>query len=288
MNRKHYIALSSTAVLAIGLLACQTVARVDTALLESIVAARPVEDRARDAFRNPVETLAFFDVKPGTTVLEVLPGRGWYSRILAPYLGPAGTLHAVNYADTMWSLFGSFNEDFVAERKAQMANWPETVAGFGGNGRSARGFAFGAVDASLNNSVDTVLCIRALHNLNRFEAQAGTRTAALAEIYRVLKPGGVVGVVQHRAPETAAGTWALGQNGYLKQSAVIEMLEAAGFELLASSEINSNPRDVPGEGDIVWRLPPSYRGSGEDPAQRAAVDAIGESDRMTLKFRKPV
>jgi predicted methyltransferase len=221
-------------------------------------------------------------------VLEVLPGSGWYSKILAPYLGPAGALHAVNYADAMWPLFGSFNEDFIAQRKAQMANWPAAVASYGGNGSAARGFAFGAIDVSLNESVDTVLIIRALHNLNRFEAQAGTRTAALNEVYRVLKPGGIAGVVQHRAPETASETWALGQNGYLKQSAVIEMFEAAGFELLASSELNSNARDLPGDGDTVWRLPPSYRGSGEDPAQRAAVDAIGESDRMTLRFRKPV
>ncbi|MBT8138179.1 MAG: methyltransferase domain-containing protein [Gammaproteobacteria bacterium] len=260
----------------------------ERALLESIVAARPAADRARDVYRKPVKTLAFFGIRPGMTVLEVLPGGGWYSKILAPYLGPQGTLHAVNYADSMWPLFGFFNEEFIARRKVQMQRWPELVTEYGGNGATARGFAFGAIDSSLNDSVDAVLMIRALHNLNRFEARAGTRKAALANLYRVLKPGGVLAVVQHRAPESASPDWAQGQNGYLKQSDVIGMLEAAGFELEASSEINRNPRDLPTESDFVWRLPPSYRGTGDSEVARLAVDAIGESDRMTLRFRKPL
>lgn len=279
-----------TLVLMAGLAACtspgSSMTVAERELLENIVAARPVADRARDAYRNPVDTLEFCELSRGMTVVEVLPGGGWYSRIVAPYLGASGTLHAVNYADRMWSMFGFMNEEFVAARKAQMRNWPEIVTGYGGNGAMAQGFAFEAIGGALERQVDRVLMIRALHNLNRFEAQAGTRSAALADVQRMLKPGGLVCIVQHRAPESASDAWAQGQNGYLKEAAVIAMMEAAGFELLARSEINRNPADKPGEGDNVWRLPPSYRGTSEDPALRAAVDSIGESDRMTLKFIK--
>ena len=96
----------------------------------------------------------------------------------------------------------------------------------------------------------------------------------------------MVGVVQHRLPESAAAEGADGSRGYLKQSDVVAAFEAAGFELVASSEINANPKDVPGAEDIVWRLPPSLNGSAEDPEKREAMKAIGESDRMTLLFRK--
>ena len=102
----------------------------------------------------------------------------------------------------------------------------------------------------------------------------------------MLKDGGLVGVVQHRAPESASDEWANGSRGYLKQSAVIAMFEDAGFQLVARSEINANPKDQPGEEDIVWRLPPSLRTSQENPELREAMLAIGESDRMTLLFRK--
>lgn len=104
----------------------------------------------------------------------------------------------------------------------------------------------------------------------------------------VLKPSREIGVVQHRALEDRPDSWADGNNGYLKQSFVIKTIQAHGFEFIAASEINANPKDLAGEGDIVWRLPPSIRGSKENSAKRAAVMAIGESDRMTLKFRKPL
>ncbi len=102
----------------------------------------------------------------------------------------------------------------------------------------------------------------------------------------MLAEDGLVGVVQHRAPESASDEWADGSKGYLKQSAVIAMFEQAGFELVAQSEINANPKDQPGADDFVWRLPPSLRTSRDDPALREAMLAIGESDRMTLTFRK--
>nr|WHW29776.1 putative Methyltransferase [uncultured bacterium] len=249
--------------------------------------ARTAEDRARDIYRHPAETLAFFGIEPGMTVVEVLPGGGWYSKIIAPYLGPDGTLHAVNYADEMWDMFGFFSADRIAERQQQMDNWATAVADYGGNPEGATGGSFGRIDPSLQGSVDAVLFIRALHNLNRFEERAGTRSAALAEVYQLLKPGGIVGVVQHQAPESADDRWAVGQNGYLKRSAVIDMFERAGFELVATSALNENFKDQPSAGDFVWRLPPSLRNSEDNPAQRADMLAIGESNRMTLKFIKP-
>jgi predicted methyltransferase len=254
--------------------------------LAEVIASRSAEDRARDAARHPGETLDFFNVEPGMTVAEVLPGGGWYTRILANYLGGNGALYGVNYVDSMWSLFSFASEDWVASRIAGTAKFPEQVAEFTDNGIRARGLTFDTLPPKVLGMADRVLMIRALHNLNRFEKQAGTRTQALSAVRDMLKDGGLVGVVQHRAPESASDEWADGSRGYLKQSAVIAMFEEAGFQLVARSEINANPKDQPGEDDIVWRLPPSLRTSQDNPELREAMLAIGESDRMTLLFRK--
>jgi predicted methyltransferase len=264
--------------------AADTVVPEDT--LVRLLTARSEEDRSRDTFRHPAATLAFFQVAPGMTVAEGLPSGGWYTRILAGYLGGGGTLYGVNYADRMLSMFSFATPEWVEKRKAATALFPEQVAGYTDNGITARGFTFETVPADVSGTVDRVLLIRALHNLNRFEAKAQTRSRALAAIHHMLREGGLVGVVQHRAPESAPDDWADGSSGYLKQTAVIRMFEEAGFELVSQSEINANPNDQPGTDDIVWRLPPSLRGSEEDADRRAAMLAIGESDRMTLLFRK--
>ncbi len=263
-----------------------TSADTHTGALEKGIATRSEEDRSRDSARHPVETLNFFRVEPGMTVAEGLPGSGWYTRILAPYLGGKGKLFGVNYADRMWPMFSWVTEEVAAQRIALTAKFPAQVASYTDNGIEARGFTFESVPKDVKGTVDRVLLIRALHNLNRFEEKAGTRSAALAAVHDMLKDNGLVGVVQHRAPENVSAASAQGQRGYLKQSAVIAMFEEAGFELVASSEINANPKDQPGEEAIVWRLPPSLRGSEDDPEQRAALQAVGESDRMTLLFRK--
>jgi predicted methyltransferase len=254
--------------------------------LTRAIEARTAEDKARDGARHPAETLDFFDVEPGMTVAEALPGGGWYTRILAPYLGRDGTLYGVNYADRMWSMFSFATEDWIASRIESTREFTELVAQFTGNGIRALGFTFESVPPKVVGTVDRVLMIRALHNLNRFEAEAGTLTRALAAVREMLKDDGLVGVVQHRAPEDASDDWANGSNGYLKQSSVIAAFEQAGFQLVARSEINANPKDKPGPGDIVWRLPPSLRTSKDDPRLRATMLDIGESDRMTLLFRK--
>jgi len=254
--------------------------------LKQAVSARTEEQRARDVYRHPAETLAFFKVKPGMTVAEALPGGGWYSRILANYLGDKGSLYGINYVDDMWARFGFFSEEVIAERIASTGAFPELVAGLTDNGIQAKGFTFGTVPDELAGTVDRVLMIRALHNLNRFEAAAGTRTEALKAIHKLLKDGGMVGVVQHRLAESADDAGADGSRGYLKESAVKQMFADAGFELVASSEINANSKDQPGPADIVWRLPPTLFGTGEDAERKKAMEAIGESDRMTLLFKK--
>ena len=254
--------------------------------LNAVIAARSEEDRSRDGARHPVETLTFFGVEPGMTVAEGLPGGGWYTRILANYLGSEGTLYGLNYAERTWSLFGFFSDEQIKDRIASTGKFAGMVAGFTDNGINADAYTFNTIPSELAGSVDRVLLIRALHNLNRFEDDAGLRTQALAAVRSVLKDDGMVGVVQHRLPESAADDAADGSRGYLKQSNVIAMFEAAGFELVASSEINANPKDQPGPQDVVWRLPPSLMGSKDNPEARAAMQAIGESDRMTLVFKK--
>jgi predicted methyltransferase len=261
-------------------------AAANSEALAQVIESRSAEVRARDGARHPAQTLTFFQVEPGMSVAEALPGGGWYTRILADYLGADGTLYGVNYADSMWPMFSFATPQWTASRIGATAKFTGKVKEFTDNGITAAGFTFATVPPQATGSVDRVLMIRALHNLNRFESQAGTRTAALSEVHSMLKEDGLVGVVQHRAPESASDEWADGNRGYLKQSAVIAMFEQAGFQLMAKSEINANPKDKPGADDIVWRLPPSLRTSKEDPELRATLIAIGESDRMTLLFRK--
>lgn len=258
----------------------------NAATLAKVIAERSDEDKARDADRHPQETLLFFQVAPGMTVAEGLPGGGWYTRILANYLGADGTLYGVNYADGLWPLLDIATPDWVAARIAATDEFPAQVATYTNNGIKARGFTFESVPADVKGTADRVLMIRALHNLHRFEKEHGTLTRAMAGIREMLKDDGLVGVEQHRAPESATDAWADGSHGYLKQSAVIALFERAGFKLVESSEINANPRDKPAGNDSVWRLPPSLRGSEDDPKQREAMLAIGESDRMTLLFRR--
>ncbi len=148
-------------------------------------------------------------------------------------------------------------------------------------------FLFGAVPAELEGKVDAFLLFRAMHHLNKYEDVAETRTKAFADIYKSLKSGGVVGIVQHRAPEGSSDDWAKGFNGYVKQSVIIDAMKKAGFEFVGASEVNANPKDMPVEGDFVWRLLPRLAGSEEGSDKRAAIKQIGESDRMTLKFKKP-
>jgi predicted methyltransferase len=259
-------------------------------LLAEVLAAQPEDMQARYPYRNPAETLAFFGVEPGMTVVEALPGGGWYSKILVPYLGSDGTLIGAAYALDMYALFPFATEEFLARQE----NWTtDFVAGAeawrGDDGASVIATRFGSMPAEADGSVDVVLMIRALHNLARFEnaGEGPYLTTALEDAFRVLKPGGVLGVVQHHARDDMPDDWASGQNGYLKKQSVIDAATAAGFELVDESDVNANPNDQPTTEDIVWRLPPGLLTSEDDPDLRAELESVGESNRMTLKFVKP-
>jgi len=251
--------------------------------LAAIVATRSDEDKARDEWRNPEETLTFFGLTPDMTVMEALPGRGWYTRVIFPYVAEEGRFIGVNYQDGMWPLILPNPTPELVER---LSNWtdgfPESTPAFANASSPVTAYEFGAMPADLDGGVDMVLMIRALHNFNRAGGDFGAE--ALADVYRVLKPGGVLGIVQHGAPEGAEGAAADGTLGYMSKAAVVSMVEAAGFELEAESAVNENPADQPGAGEFVWRLPPTY-GLGEENRDKYA--AIGETNRMTLRFRKP-
>ena len=266
--------------------------QVESSQLSSILAKQPDEIKERYQYRNPKETIEYLGIKPGMKVAEVMPGGGWYSKILLPYLGKKGQLVGVDFAYDMWQVWiGSRenSEEFLTNRKSWANSWSERANKDWVSDGSAKAdaFAFGAVPKKMHGTVDAFLWIRAIHHLGRFEDKGTFRMDALKEMYKTLKPGGIVGIVQHRAPEENNDEWAVGDNGYVKQSAVIAYMKKAGFELVGTSEINANAKDKPTDKDNVWRLAPSYDGADTDE-KKAAIAKIGESDRMTLKFRKPV
>src|SRR5690606_28531477 len=171
-----------------------------SARLARVLAEKPEEFRARYAHRHPQETLEFLGIEPGMTVVEVLPGGGWYSQVLIPYLGREGRLIGANYAQDMWPRFGMFDQAFIDSMQTWTTDWPREAQQWQGeDGATVDAFELGSMPASLEGQADAVLFIRALHNLARFEGEGGYLTAALGDAHRVLKPGGILGVVQHEA-----------------------------------------------------------------------------------------
>tara|TARA_S200000501_G_scaffold42635_1_gene34540 strand:- start:359 stop:1213 length:855 start_codon:yes stop_codon:yes gene_type:complete len=247
--------------------------------MDEALSSQSDDTKARYIYRNPKETMSFFDINEGMTVVEALPGGGWYTKILVPSLGAEGTLVGANYPTAIFKNFG-YDDERIAKLKSWATDWPAQVdEAKPENSANVSGFVMGELPPEMAGTADRFLFIRALHNLARFERDGGHLTTALKSAYDILKPGGIVGVVQHEAPESATDAWASGSNGYLKRDFVIAQLEAAGFEFLASSDVNANPKDIPGEKDKVWRLPPT--------SSKKEMLAIGESNRMTLKFIKP-
>jgi predicted methyltransferase len=258
--------------------------------LAEVVSQQPEEIQARIRYRNPKETLSFFGIEPGMTVVEGLPGGGWYTRILLPYLGSDGRLIAANYPIELFSQFDFATEEFLAG----LSDWPDSFRDQAGEWcaddcAAVDTFWLGDLPENLQGRADAVLYIRVLQNMARFQIEGvdDYLDQAFANAFDVLRPGGVLGIVQHQAREDMPDDWATGANGYLKKSFVIAQAEAAGFELVGESAINENPLDQPTVDDFVWRLPPSLGTSQDDPELRAEMEAIGESHRMTLKFRKP-
>lgn len=256
-----------------------TSASPQTALAEIVGHERRDDDRARDDWRHPVETLTFFGIQPDMTIIEVLPGNGgWYSQILTPLTAEHGRLIGATYPDSLWvQMFPSWSEDNYERFGADITQMGRYMSVDGvESAQPILGYTVDNIPDEENGQVDAVVFFRAMHHLFRFEEPLVD--AALAEVFDALAPGGVAGVVQHRAPEEADAAFADGSNGYLKQSDVIAAFERAGFVLEETSEINANPND-PAD-SYVWRLPPTTRDNPE-------TMAIGESDRMTLRFRKP-
>lgn len=240
---------------------------------------RTEEERARDQYRRPKETLLFFGIEPGMTVVEISPGGGWYTQILAPYLKTGGgKLYAAGFApegasERALAANATFRETYVANPDI----YGDVELTYLGKGHHI----------APEGSTDAVVTFRNVHGWR----DAGEAQANFAEFYRALKPGGVLGVTDHRAD--GADLPRDGSSGYMYTDDVIAFATEAGFDFEAASEINANPADTKDHPFGVWTLPPVRRSSEirgqEDPDfDRSVYDAIGESDRMTLKFRKPL
>ncbi|MCK0129370.1 hypothetical protein [Erythrobacter sp. F6033] len=237
-------------------------------------------DRARDQYRNPVETLAFFQIEPNMTVAEYGPGGGWYTRVLAPYLMPAGKYIA-------------FNQDSdgrtyrTRAQEARSKGWTETfknglAEGMGVSADDVTAFETDEMPEDAAGTVDRVVIFRSMHGLNI----GNSADSVLKAARMMLKDDGMVGVVQHRAPDGASyDDYGARQRGYMRKADVVAIFEANGFELAAESEINANAKDPANWERGVWTLPPVLA-TGQDDPKRAEYIAIGESDRMTLLFKK--
>ena len=245
------------------------------AFAQVLADARRTEDRARDRWRNPAQTLAFFGVEPDHTVVEYAPGGGWYTRVLAPYVGERGRYIGVNFGP-----YGGVPEAFGDRLRTFPQTFPASVEEQTGLPAARVGAYLGnAVPGSLDGTVDRALIVRMLHNLVRWDI-ADTELKA---IRRMLKDDGMVGVVQHQAPEGQGYALTDGNRGYLQKSDVIALMGLYGFELVGESFVNANPADTADYPEGVWTLAPSFRLGDQD---RARYEAIGESNRMTLLFRK--
>jgi len=234
---------------------------------------RTPEFTARDAARHPKETLTFFGVRPDQTVIEITPGGGWYAEILAPYLQADG-----QYVAAVWDDSAPDARPYYAKLnqalREKFASRPEL---FG----QAKVVPFNteAPDFGAPGSADVVLTFRNAHNW----VKGGVADVYFRAFFDVLKPGGTLGVVDHRAkPGTTPEQMA--ESGYVTEDVIIGIAQAAGFELAGRSEVNANPNDTASHPNGVWSLPPSNR---HDPADAEKYRAIGESDRMTLRFVKP-
>lgn len=237
------------------------------------------DDRERDAWRNPRETLEFFGVDPDSTIVEIWPGGGWYTRVIAPWVAANGGQY----------IAATFPEDSPSEaRRNARASFLEEFSANPVYGNVQAGdFSADASDIAPEGSVDAILTFRNIHNW----MSGGFAERAFADFHTALRPGGILGVVEHRLPDTREQD-PRASTGYVQEAYVIALATEAGFEFVGRSDVNANPADNADHPFGVWTLPPVGRsapfGEADDPSfDRAPYDAIGESDRMTLLFRKP-
>ena len=232
---------------------------------------RSAENRARDIYRHPKETLLFFGLREDTKVVEVWPGGGWYTEIVAPLVSAKGKYYAARIQADPQS---KYITDGLKNYEAKLQTRPDL---YGKVQLTELGPSGGEIAPP--NSVDLVLTFRNMHNwMGRDYAPQ-----AFAAMYRALKPGGVLGVVEHRG-NPAVQQDLQAKSGYVNEDYAIKLIEGAGFKLVSKSEINANPKDTKDYEGGVWTLPPTYRMGDKD---REKYAAIGESDRLTLKFVKP-
>lgn len=245
-----------------------------TTLADAIAAPERTEAfRARDGYRHPQETLSFFDVQPTMTVVEIWPGAGWYAEILAPYLKDHGRYIAAGFAlnEKAPGYYGRLTKTLVEKLQASPARYGKVGL-----------TALGAPDSwtiAPPGTADRVLTFRNVHNW----MEADIAPQVFAAMFAALKPGGVLGVVEHRAaPGTSIES--MKTSGYVTESEVKRLAQAAGFRFESASEINANAKDTKDYAKGVWTLPPNLALKDKD---REKYLAIGESDRMTLRFVKP-
>ena len=249
-------------------------ATADSAALDKILAGaqRSEANRVRDVYRYPKETLAFFGVKPESKVVEIFPGGGWYTEVLAPYLRDRGLYVAAFPASSTKGL-----QNFKDKLASQPALYDKAII-------MPLGMP-AALDIRPAGGADVVVTFRNVHNWIKVgvKPEESTVDAFFRSFFAALKPGGVLGVVEHRAKPGTTLEESV-KSGYMTEAYVIERATAAGFKLDAKSEINANPKDTKDYKDGVWTLPPVLTRGEVD---RANYLAIGESDRMTLRFVKP-
>lgn len=274
MRRVHMAACAGALVAALAAGCAATGGRGGAEIEKAMAGShRSDANRARDVYRHPKETLAFFGVRPDSTVVEIWPGGGWYTEILAPLLRDRGRLYAAHFHVTEKS--PKYMGPARASYLKMLAGKPEiydrvTVTALDAPGRA---------EIAPRGSVDFVLTFRNVHNWTA----ARNDGAMFRAFHDALKPGGTLGVVEHRAnPGTSLEQQI--KTGYMTEAYVISLAEKAGFRLAGRSEINANTKDTKDHPAGVWTLPPTYRLKDHD---REKYRAIGESDRMTLKFVKP-
>lgn len=277
--RNLFSALAASATMLVPALACAADPVTDaatTATLERVLAGdhRSDANRARDVYRHPKETLTFFGLRQDMTVMEVWPGGGgWYLEVLAPTLREKGRYIAASWDPKSESKYVQENSKKLADKIAARPELYDRV-------QMAALQVPNALTPVPDGSVDMVLTFRNIHS---WMGNDGT-AAMFKAMYAALKPGGILGVVEHRASNDAPQD-PKAKSGYVRTDYAIGLAKAAGFELVGESEINANPKDTKDHANGVWALPPSLRGGDVD---RDRFVAIGESDRFTLKFRKPL
>jgi predicted methyltransferase len=274
-GRQQLFAACALLTLTAAVVSCTSVSSRQTTMdaLTTILAGdqRTPEERARDVYRHPKETLLFFGIRPEMRVLEVWPEPGWYTKVLAPLVREKGKYYAaVIPAEPANKHITQRLDDYRATLAARADLYDHV---------SVVNFPADGADAVPPGSVDMVVSFRNIHNW----MAADDASQAFATMYKALKKGGLLGVVEHRGNPTLPQDLHA-KSGYVNEDYAIHLIEAAGFRLVAKSEVNANPKDTKDYEQGVWTLPPTYRLGAKDHDKYAA---IGESDRFTLLFVKP-